>query len=103
MYLLWLLVANAGIFWIEHVYRAGKYASFIEALPFIAIPILMGQVGLFYGFRQAPSLLFAGALFTLMNVMLRLVNTYRLGETLNYYNWLGVALLVASTILLKIK
>lgn len=97
------MFANAGIFWLEYVYRHGTYQSFFHALPYITIPIFMGQIGLFYGFRGAPNLLFAGALFTLMNIALRIVNSYRLGEYLNAYNWSGVALLVVAMILLKMK
>lgn len=103
MYILWLMLANAGIFWLEYVYRHGSYGSFVSALPYIIVPIFMGQVGLYYGFRAAPNLLFAGALFTLMNIGLRVINSYRLGEYLNYYNWTGVALLIVAMFLLKVK
>lgn len=103
MYILWLLLANVGIYWLEYVYRSGQYGSFVQALPYIVVPILMGQCGLYYGFRTAPSLLFAGALFTTINVLLRIVNSYRLEENLNLWNWLGVVLLVVSTLLLKVK
>lgn len=102
-WLLWILVSNVGIFWTEYVYRVGKYDSFIVALPYMLVPILMGQIGLFYGFRHAPTLFIAGATFTVVNVFLRIINTYRLGEGLNLYNWLGVLLLCVSVILLKIK
>lgn len=102
-YLWWLLLANGGIFWLEYIYRHGTYGSFLQALPYTVIPIFMGQVGLYYGFRLAPNLFFAGAVFTIMNNLLRIVNTYRLGETLNLYNWLGISFLIVSVILLKIK
>lgn len=99
----WIFLANAGIFWLEYVYRNGTYNSFMQALPFTLLPMILGQVGLFYGFRTAPNLLLAGAVFTVVNVSLRLVNSYRLGEYLNGYNWAGVVLLLIATILLKIK
>lgn len=102
-WLLWLLVANGGIMWLEYAYRSGAYTSFLHALPHIVVPILVGQIGLFYGFRGAPNLLVAGAMFTVVNVILRIANTYFLGETINAYNWLGVVLLVIATFLLKIK
>lgn len=103
MWILWILFANTGIFWLEYVYRNGTYSNFIPALPYTIVPILIGQIGLFYGFRAAPNLLIAGAVFTLINVSLRIVNTYRLHETINVYNWLGVIFLIVATILLKIK
>lgn len=99
----WIGVSNIGIFWIEYVYRKSTYSSFLEALPYIFAPILIGQIGLFYGFRSAPNLLVAGATFTLINITLRVVNSYRLGETLNVYNWMGVACLIIAMLLLKVK
>ena len=102
-WLLWIFGANVGIMWLEYVYRSGAYTSFLHALPYIAFPILVGQIGLFYGFRGAPNLLVAGAVFTVMNVILRIANTYFLGETINTYNWLGIVLLVTATFLLKVK
>lgn len=102
-WLLWLLLANGGIMWLEYQYRAGHYVSFLSALPYIILPILCGQVGLFYGFRGAPSIFLAGAVFTIVNVALRTINSFLLGEIPNLYNWLGIALLVVSTLLLKVK
>ena len=103
MWMFWILFANGGIMWLENVYRNGSYPSFAHALPYIFIPVLIGQVGLFYGFRGAPNLLVAGATFTILNVVLRIVNSYLLGEVPNLYQWAGVALLIVSTFLLKVK
>lgn len=100
-WVLWLVVSNIGIFWLEHLYRSGKYPSYWVALPEIILPVLVSQAGLFYGFKLAPSLFFAGALFTLMNVSLRVINTYRLGENLNAHNYIGIILLVIAVFLIK--
>lgn len=100
---LWIVLSNLGIFWIEYVYRSGKYDSFTQALPFICVPVLVSQLGLFYGFRGASSLFMAGAVFTGINVALRLINTMRLGETLNAYNYAGILLLLVATFLIKMK
>lgn len=102
-WLLWIVLANGGIAWMEYQYRAGHYSSFWSALPYIILPMLCGQIGLFYGFRGAPSLFLCGAVFTLINVALRVINSFLLGETPNLYNWLGIALLVVSTLLLKVR
>jgi len=99
----WIVVSNIGIFWIEYAYRSSKYDSFIEAIPYIAVPVLISQAGLFYGFRAAPSLFLCGAVFTLMNVALRVINAFRLGEAPNIYNWCGIAMLCVAVILLKVK
>ena len=102
-WVLWLLFANIGIMWLEYSYRSAQYASFLEALPYIIIPIMIGQAGLFYGFKGAPNLFFAGALFTLINILLRIVNSFLLGEIPNLWNWLGIAMMVVSLFLLKVK
>ena len=99
----WLLVANIGIAWIEHTYRAGQYPTFYTALPYITLPILISQWALFEGFRAAPSLFVAGAFFSIINVGFRIGNSFVLGENLNLYNWLGVVMLAASAILLRVK
>ena len=100
---LWIVLSNTAIAIIEYIYRTSRYKSFIEAFPYIIIPILIGQVGLFYGFRSAPNLLFAGAVFTVINVSIRICTSTYIGESLNMYNWCGAILLVAATVLLKLK
>jgi len=103
MWLIAIGIANVGIFWLEYVYRSARYDNFIQSVPYIIIPVLVSQAGLFYSFRLAPSIFLCGAVFTLVNVGLRVVNAYRLGEIPNMYNWLGIAFLVVSVILLKVK
>jgi len=103
IWLFWLLGANVCIAVVESIYRGAFYHSFWIALPYIFIPMMLGQLCLFYGFRQGPSLFVCGSVFTLINVVFRIVNTYRLHEALNMYNWLGVAFLAASVLLLKVK
>jgi len=102
-WLLALVCANISICYIEWTYRAGQHETFYSALPYIFVPIMLSQWALFVGFKNAPSLFAAGACFSLMNVILRIGNTYILAEQLNRYNWLGVAFLAASVLLLKVK
>lgn len=97
-----LFISNVSIMWLEYVYRSGQYQDFMRALPHIIVPILLAQAGLFYGFRASPSLLLAGALFSLMNVLLRVANVYLLGETVNVYTWMGLVCLCLSVILFKL-
>jgi len=103
MWVLALFVSNLAIMWLEYTYRIGHFNSFISALPSIALPILIGQAGLFYGYKYAPSLLIAGAVFSLVNVSLRVVNVQILGETMNTYTLLGISFLLVSIILFKIQ
>lgn len=101
-WLLGMVVGNAGVMWLEWCYRVGRYDNFVSAMPSIIIPVLIAQAGLFYGFRTAPSLLLAGAVFSLLNIGLRAVNVYLLGETLNWYTWTGIVLLISATVLFAI-
>ena len=100
---LYLVLANTSIAYIEYSYRVGAYNTFLEALPMLILPILLGQFGLFYGFRYAESLFVASAVFTLINCLFRVVVVQYIGETMNIVNWMGVALLATSVILLKWK
>jgi drug/metabolite transporter (DMT)-like permease len=100
---LYLLIANVGVAFTEYSYRGGKYATFLDALPVIALPTLVTQWALYNGFKGATSLFVAGAVFSLINVAFRVVNTYWLGESINWVNWVGIVFLVSATILLKWK
>lgn len=102
-WLVWIVISNISIAVIEYAYRAAKFPSFVTALPWLIVPILIGQAGLFYGFRSAPNLLLAGAMFTVINVFFRIVNSYILGEYPSMLNWAGVALLIIATYMIKVK
>lgn len=98
---LWLILANISVAYVEYQYRCGDYDSFYAALPYIIAPMILGQWAIFNGFRLAPSLLIAGGVFSLINVVLRVINSNTLGEGINCYNWVGIGLLVLSVLLLR--
>lgn len=102
MWMLGIVVSNVAIMWLEWVYRSGTFTSFLTAIPSIIIPVLVAQAGLFYGFKLAPSLLLAGAAFSLLNIVLRSVNSTILGEPMTLYTILGIVLLLASVVVLNI-
>ena len=102
-WLLWLVLASVSATGVEYTYRAASFNSFIEAVPYLCIPIACVQFGLFYGFRSAPSLFLASSVFTLFCVILRVGSSCYLGESLSWINWIGVVLLVVSVILLRVK
>ena len=77
---IWLLAANVFVSFVEYSYRSGDYQTFLQALPYVIAPIILAQMALFYGFRGAPSLLLAGACFSLINVAIRVRNVVLLGE-----------------------
>ena len=102
-WLLWLVLASVSATGVEYTYRAASFYSFLSAVPYLCIPIICVQIGLFYGFRSSPSLFLASSVFTLFCVIMRVVSSYYLGEQLSVINWIGVLFLLASVILLKVK
>lgn len=100
-----LLIANGAIFCLEYIYRAGHYTNFFSSLVLTLPLILIAQYSLFYGFRVtgATTLFLAGAVFTLVNVAMRIINSFVLGEIPNGYNWAGILLLIVAVTLLRIR
>lgn len=92
---LWGLVANLAIGVVEYVNRTGGYSSFWAALPVTAAPLVLAQIGLFYCWKDAPSMMMGWAVFTLGNVVIRLLSVrFLVGETLSPLVLLGVVLIV---------
>lgn len=100
---IYIILANISVAFTEYIYRKGSYENFFVALPVIFPLMLVSQYSLFEGFKNAPSLLLAGAVFSLLNIALRVVNCAYLQENLNFVNWCGVAFMVGSVILLRVK
>lgn len=108
-WLLGIFTANFGIFGLEWIYRTSKFPDFSSALfgsPFFIPLILLGQFGLFWGFRGggASSLIYAGIVFTVMNLAFRIVNTYVfIGESVSPYTWGALFLMVCATAIGALK
>lgn len=96
IWILWIIFACVAIFFLEYMYRIGHYDSFLQALPTLIIPMLIGQMGLFYGYRLAPSFLLAAIIFTLINQGTRPINIYLAGEHLTIYGWLAILCVVVG-------
>ena len=102
-WIFWLVLANGAIFILEWMYRTSYFVGFWSSLHLLIIPILVGQLGLFYGFRLAPSLFLAGATFTIMNQLLRIGNSAILGEKVGWWQLLAVLLMVVAMLIFKLK
>ena len=102
-WIMWSLVANGGIFFIEYVYRTAKFGSFFHSLPYVIIPILLSQFGLSQSIRHAPSLFIAGITFSVINLILRTVNSIRLGEIPNAYQWCAIGCMALASVLIRMK
>ena len=97
----YMFIANLAVAFTEFRYRSGGYSTFWQALPWLAVPIVLAQWALFEGFRAAPGLFIAGAVFSLLNVAFRICSVFILGEHMNFLNWIGVVCIAASVILLR--
>lgn len=105
-WLLGILVSNISIALLEWIYRTNRFNSFFHALPYIIVPIIVGQLGLFYAFRSggAKTLIYAGIVFTTLNILFRVVNTLAfIKEPVPVYTWLALVLMVAATFVGAIK
>lgn len=99
IWLIALVVANIAIFALEYIYRTSHFSSFLTALPYILIPALIGQAGLFYGYRFAPSFLLGAVVFTAINQTLRPLNIYLAGEKLSVYGYLAIVCVLIGVLL----
>lgn len=99
----WLasLVANGFIFALERINRSGGFESFSAAIVYTGPLVIAAQWGLFYAWRDAPSLMAAWAFFTVGNLVLRIANSYTIGEPLNLGTWVGLSLMVLGMMMVR--
>ena len=102
MWVVYAFISSLLIIGLEYVYRVGTFGGFVEALPYIIIPILGIQGALFYMFKTAPSYMLGWAVFAVLNTLMRLyVNNY-LGEKMNLIVLAGVFATVFGGYLIKL-
>lgn len=98
----WSIVANLAINVIEFLNRTGGFATPLVAFRTTGPLIILAQVGLFYAWKGAPSMMLAWACFSAMNSLMRLVsNHYFVGEPLSVQGWAGCALMFAGMYVVK--
>ncbi len=91
----WSIVANLSIAIVEYFNRTAGWDHFGVALSRIGPLMLLAQCGLFYAWRDAPSFMYAWAVFTLGNVGLRVISShFFVGEKLTLTAGLGVSLII---------
>lgn len=100
-WILALIVANIAVFILEYIYRAVP-GNFFTLLYLSTVPILLGQWALFDMFRNAPSLIIAGAAFSIVNVLLRVINSYLVGEAPGDLTYLGILFMILAIIIMKL-
>lgn len=98
-----LMLSNVCIAAIETLNRHAESPNFVRQLAYTGPLILAAQWGLFEGFRGAPAFMVAWCVFTMGNSLVRLVNVqWFVGEPLNWRTLLGVGLILAGGIAVKL-
>ncbi|MGI9556480.1 MAG: hypothetical protein ACR2N5_00915 [Solirubrobacterales bacterium] len=98
----WSIVASIGVNYLEYLNRAGGFSSYWAALPATWWVILISQMGLFYCWRDSPSLLLGWATFFLANTFIRIGNvTWAIGEVPTPTHLAGIALVCAGAFTIK--
>ncbi len=91
----WSVVANFAIATTEYMNRTGGFTHAGEAFLRTGPLIFLAQVGLFYAWRDAPSFMYAWAIFTAGNIALRVLSAhYLVGERLTLSVGFGVGLVI---------
>ena len=98
-WIIYAVIANAMIFGLEYIYRSELFSDgFWPNVWALIVPILIAQWALFEMFRQAPSLVIAGATFTLINFVLRVPNSLFLGEKVSIFTFVAILLFVCGIV-----
>lgn len=98
-----LVLSNVVIAAIEALNRGAQGMSYQEQLLRTGPLILVAQFGLFIGFRDAPSLMLAWAVFTCGNSLVRVLNAqFVVGEPVTLITLLGVLTVMGGGYLVKV-
>lgn len=98
----WGILANVFIALIEYVNRTGEY-GYLGTLRYTAPLIFAAQMGLFYAWRDAPSMMLAWAAFTVGNTVIRLASVqWAVREPPTFAALAGVAVMVAGAFMVQL-
>ncbi len=104
-WVLWSLVANACIMFVEYTNRHTGTGTWLSVLPYTIGPIIVAQFGLYKAFSGAPHLMVAWLAFTLGNSVMRVSMVGFTGSTTGeHYHWAimpGIALMMAGAFIVK--
>ena len=97
------LLANVSINIIEYLNRVcPPDRGFLGQLMYTGPLIFVAQLGLFYAWKGAPSMILAWACFSSMNALMRLVsNHFFVNEPLNVQGWVGCACMFLGMYIVK--
>lgn len=101
-WLIYNLIANISVIALEGIYRKGLFPNFLSSLPYIFPLIILTQWGLFSTFKLAPNYFLAAAVFSLINLGLRIgLNNFILHEPFTIKTGIALGFLIVSCLLLK--
>lgn len=99
-WILYLLLAAVSIAVLEYTSRRVAFERFFAVRTLIVMIPLIILIGLgsFYGYRDAkPSFMFAWGVYTVFDVVLRIINNRLLREPLKVTHLIGMAMVVTGT------
>ena len=98
MWLVYSLLSNIGIFYLERTYRTVNEIHFDLFLLQIIATYLITQFLIFKLFSTAPSLILAGAVFSVANGILRIINSHMIGEPVSWQVYMFVAIMLCCAV-----
>jgi drug/metabolite transporter (DMT)-like permease len=103
MVYIWAFLASIGIMFLEYIYHNVKITSFWSILYITILPIVGSQFCLYKMFQEGKTIWIAAIAFTLINALLRVVNTLLYGEPLSWQVVCGIICMLIGSIVISLK
>ena len=99
----WLggIIANIGIAYIEMTNRTSTTETWLGTLQYTAIPIILTQWGLYFAWKNAPSMMTAWVFFTAGNSLARIITAYWIGEPPGIKTWIAICMCLSAAVIMK--
>ena len=101
MWIIWSVLASVMAIFIEYSYR-NKFDSFLESLPYLIIPIIILQFGIFKLFNGTPHWLLGWSIFFFVNAVGRVAVSYWSGEQLNFIIISGIVVVAIGALIISL-
>lgn len=102
MWIVYSVLSSIVVIITEAIYRSGHFETFLKSLPYLIVPIILGQYLLYHLFRDAPNYLLAWAVFTAGTVILRFIANHYVGEPITSLSLLGIAMIISGAYVMKL-
>ena len=102
-WIVYSILANISIAYVEYINHAADKPTWLQALPYTAVPIIIAQYALYRAFSGASSMFLAWAVFTVGNSLMRVVSVkYMVNQPVNIYHICGIVGMLASAYVVKL-